>query len=39
MPKISTIVNIAKSKGLNLVDKLSYKDSGYRNEYLYVFKK
>jgi len=39
MPKISTIVNIAKSKGFKLIDKKSYNDNGYRNEYLYVFQK
>ena len=39
MPKISSIVSIAKSKGLNLIDKMSYNDSGYKNEYLYVFQK
>lgn len=39
MPKISTIVNMASSKGLKLVDKKSYNDSGYRNEYLYIFQK
>ena len=39
MPKISSIVNIAKTKGFNLIDKKSYNDAGYRNEYLYIFQK
>lgn len=39
MPKINSIVNIAKSKGLNLIERKSYNDIGYRNEYIYVFQK
>ena len=39
MPKIQEIVRLANSKGFSLIDKISYSDIGYKNEYLYVFQK
>jgi len=39
MPETTKILNLAKAKDLKLFKKIDLKPVGYRNEYLYVFKK